>query len=171
MNRMNTEQVIERVCRRLFGEMSAAEAVQFDAERAADPSLERAYQQFVRMDRAFGDMPVLRPSAGFTASVLGKISPRVAPVRVAPVKEKASWLDWVVGLAPAAGIGVIAVIWGRELWDRAVLEMTHGAGWLDQTLGTNWFGGQPFALLAVLIPVVVLGVGYASLRDYWEAEA
>lgn len=171
MTRMNKEQVIERVCRRLHGEMSAEEAAQFDAELLGDPRLERAYQQIARMDRALGEMPVLKPSAEFTAAVLGKIAPRVAPVRVAPVKEKLSWLDWVTGLAPAAGIGVIALIWGRDLWGRAVGEITQGAGWLDQTLGTTWFGSQPFALLAVLIPVVVLGVGYVALHDYWEAEA
>lgn len=171
MNKMNQDQAIERICRRLHGDMSAAEAAQFDLELQSNSKLAHAFQQVSKMDRALGKLPVLTPSANFTAAILGRIQPRVAPVRVTPVKEKATWLDWVTGLAPAFGLGVFALIWGKELWNQVVMEISQGAGWVDQTLGTNWFESQPFALLAVLIPVVVLGVGYMALHDYWEAEA
>lgn len=167
MNDMNQEIYMERICRRIHGDMSAAEAAQFDLELKSDALLGKTYREMTTLDRCLGEFPVMWPQTDFTASVMQKIKPRTV---VYPAKEKATWLDWLVGLAPAFGLLVIAMIWGRDLWGRAVGEMSEGAGWLDQALGTQWFATQPFVLLGALIPVVILGVAYAILHDSWGAE-
>lgn len=166
MSGTNQEQAIERICRRLHGEMNEQEARQFDLDLQSNPQLAKAYRQVSAMDRALGDFPTLKPSANFTATVLRKTRPVVMPE-----KERATWLDWIYGLAPAAGLLVIAMIWGRDLWGKAVSEMSHGAGWLDQILGTQWFANQPLILLGALLPVAILGVAYAILHESYGAEA
>ncbi|MCB9366890.1 MAG: hypothetical protein H6506_05120 [Calditrichaeota bacterium] len=159
MARMNKEQAVELICRRLHGDMSSEEAAQFDEKLSHTPGLADMYRQISGLDRALAALPELRPSVGFTNSVLRKIRPMPEPV-----KERATWLDWLVGLAPAIGVVLVAMIWGRDLWNRVTVEMFEGAGWLDQVLGTHWFSQQPYVLLAVLLPVVVLVVAYSSMQ-------
>jgi hypothetical protein len=118
------------------------------------------------LDQALTAMPMLTPSAAFTATVLRRTRPVILPEN-----EKSSWLDWIPGLAPAIGLLVIALIWGRDLWGKAIGEMSEGAGWLDGVLGISLFAHQPFLLLGALIPVVVLGVAYAVMHENWGAEA
>jgi anti-sigma factor RsiW len=166
MSGRQRDQMIERVCDRLHGEMNEAEAALFDLELKSDPVLAKCYREIAALDNALIAMPVLTPSATFTASVLRKTRPVVQPEA-----EKSTWLDWVTGLAPAFGLLVIAVIWGRELWGKAVGEISEGAGWLDGLLGTNLFEQQPFILLGALIPVIVLAVAYAVMHEDWSAEA
>lgn len=165
MSGLNQEKLLERICERLHGEMNAADAAQFDFEMQSDPRLAKLYRQMSVLERGFEALPVLAPTSSFTASVLRKTRPVVLPE-----KEKATTWDWIVGLAPAIGLLVIAVIWGRDLWGRAVGEMSQSAGWLDHTLGTQWFADQPFILLGALIPVAILGVAYAMLHENWGAE-
>ncbi|MCB1059192.1 MAG: hypothetical protein KDB65_03080 [Calditrichaeota bacterium] len=156
----------ERACDRLHGEMTAAEAAQFDLELKSDPVLAKCFREIAAVDHALSAMPVLLPSASFTASVLRKTRPVVLSER-----EKSAWLDWLVGLAPAIGLFVIALVWGRDLWGKAVGEMYEGAGWLDSVLGISWFEHQPFVLLGALIPIVVVGVAYSVMHESWGAEA
>ena len=165
---MNTQQdiLIERICRRLHGEMSATEAAEFDAELVNNIRLARLHRQMATLDHSMGDLPKLAPSASFTASVLRKTRPVVVP---AP--ERAGWLDWLIGLAPVAGLLAVAVIWGPNLWGRATGELSESAGWLDQTLGTQWFAHQPFVLLGGLLPVIVLAVAYLVMYESNRAEA
>ncbi len=165
MSRKIQDTMIERVCRRLQGDMDSQEAAQFDLDLQSNARLARTYRQMFVMESAFASVPELTPAANFTASVLRKTRPAVLPE-----KETATWLDWLVGLAPAVGLLVIAVVWGRDLWGRAVGEISQGAGWLDTTLGTQLFADQPFILLGALIPVAILGVAYAVMHESWGAE-
>lgn len=165
MDRMNQEQLIELICQRLQGELSPAQAEQLDALVASDPRAARIFRQVERMDRALSTLPALAPSAGFTSAVLRRTHPAIETV-----KERSVIYDWIVGLAPALGIAIVTLIWGRDLWNRAVSDLSIGAGWLDQLLGTNLFSEQPFILLALLIPVAVIAVAYPSLQDNWRAE-
>ncbi len=168
MSNMNQEQTIERICRRIHGEMTTDEAAQFDLDLESNPRLARTYRQMCKLDTGLSHLPVEWPSMDFTAVVLQKTKPRVV---ILPAKEKASWLDWTMGLAPAFCLLIIALIWGEDLWGRAVGEMSQSAGWLDHTLGTQVFANQPFLLLGALIPVAILGVAYAILHENYRAEA
>lgn len=162
---MNQEQLIVLICQRLQGEMTPAQAEQFDALVASDPRAAQLLRQIERMDHSLSTLPVLTPSAGFTSAVLSRTHPAIETVR-----ERSAVYDWIVGLAPALGIAAVALIWGRDLWSRAVSDLSQGAGWLDQLLGTSLFSEQPFILLAVLIPVAVIAVAYPTLQDSWHAE-
>lgn len=168
MNNMKHEEIIERICRRLHGEMGAEEAAKFDLDLESNPRLARTYRQMSKLDTSLSHLPVEWPSADFTAQVLKKTKPRTV---ILPSKEKASWLDWAMGLAPAFGLLIVALIWGEDLWGRAVGEMSQSAGWLDSTLGTRMFAEQPFLLLGLLVPIVILGVAYAILHESYGAEA
>ena len=168
MSNMNQELLIERICLKLHGEMTPEEAEQFDLDLESNPRLAKMYRQMSKLDTGLSHLPVEWPSMDFTAAVLKKTKPRVV---VMPAKEKATWLDWAMGLAPAFGLLVIALIWGEDLWGKAVGEMSQSAGWLDHTLGTQWFADQPFILLGALIPVAILGVAYAILHENYRAEA
>jgi len=159
------EAQLERVCRRMHGEMSVAEAAEFDAELLRDARLAKLYRQMTAIDGSLTAMPMLKPSSTFTASVLRKTRPVVLPT-----PEKAGWLDWLYGLAPVAGLLAIALIWGPDLWGRATGELSEGAGWLDQTLGTQWFVHQPFILLGLLIPVAIGVVTYSVMMEGRRAE-
>lgn len=168
MNEIRYEPMIERVCRRIHGEMDASEIAQFELELKSNDKLARLYRQMQKLDTSLNHLPVEWPSVDFTAQVIRKTRPRVI---VMPAREKANWLDWVMGLAPAFGLLIIALIWGEDLWGKAVGDLSQGAGWLDTALGTRVFAEQPFLLLGLLIPVAILGVAYAILHENWGAEA
>ncbi|MCC6477513.1 hypothetical protein IT157_10710 [bacterium] len=154
------DRMIDRVCLYLAGELSAEEKRAFESELATNARLKALLGQMERLDATLADLPELKPSSAFTYRVLEKTVRE--PVGLL---DGWTWLDWMKGLAPALAIGLIAVLWGKDLWAKTQGAFGEGAGAMDSVLGVKLFADQPFMLLGLLLPAAILAVAYFSLTN------
>jgi hypothetical protein len=115
------------------------------------PALERAKV----LDNLLADQVWLTPSAAFTQMVMAKVG--LSPVveeEIIPVSRRELFADWIQGLAPAAAVIAVAIVYGKSLWESVVGYLHASGAVLDSMVGTRIFEQQPLIQLGIIVPLL-----------------
>jgi hypothetical protein len=115
------------------------------------PALERAKV----LDNLLADQVWLTPSAAFTQMVMAKVglSPALEE-EIAPVSRRELFADWIQGLAPAAAVIAVVIMYGKSLWGNILGYLQASGAVLDSILGTRIFEQQPLIQLGIIVPLL-----------------
>jgi hypothetical protein len=161
---VTTEQAYEQLAVYIEGGLSVTERRELERLASLEPDLADAIILCRTVDFALESQSELTPRLDFTVDVLRKCG----IINDAVESPRAKLLRRVERWAPVVGIAGALVLFTQPLWALVKAACTYTGDLVGRTTGITVFVSEPLLILAVLAPILLVGVAALAFSDRWK---